>query len=150
MNKKTILIVAIIFFSIFQSKAQHDTSKKTIIINDVNFTTVNEPAQFPGGINGWIKYLQDSLKADLGSDYIKIPKGQKSAKATVIVSFTINKEGTVSDVQVADTLPENVHPALQNEAIRVIKDGPNWIPAKQNGRLVIYRHKQSITFLVTE
>ena len=34
--------------------------------------------------------------------------------------------------------------------ISVIKRGPKWKPAVQNGRNVIYRHKQSITFMVSE
>jgi len=38
----------------------------------------------------------------------------------------------------------------REEAIRVIKKGPNWKPAIQNGREVIYRHKQNITFRVSE
>ncbi|MEY3507070.1 MAG: hypothetical protein RIR44_302, partial [Bacteroidota bacterium] len=36
------------------------------------------------------------------------------------------------------------------EAVRVIKKGPSWKPAVQNGRNVIYRHRQSITFMVSE
>jgi len=36
------------------------------------------------------------------------------------------------------------------EAVRVIKKGPKWQPAIQNGRNVIYRQKQNITFEVTE
>jgi periplasmic protein TonB len=36
------------------------------------------------------------------------------------------------------------------EAVRVIKKGPAWTPAVQNGRNVIYRQKQSITFQVSE
>jgi protein TonB len=38
----------------------------------------------------------------------------------------------------------------KDEAIRVIKRGPNWKPAVQNGRNVIYRHKQGITFVVQD
>ena len=38
----------------------------------------------------------------------------------------------------------------KEEAIRVIKKGPNWKPAVQNGRNVNYRHIQNIIFVVAE
>lgn len=34
------------------------------------------------------------------------------------------------------------------EAVRVIKKSKQWIPALQNGNHVIYRQKESITFVV--
>lgn len=64
----------------------------------------------------------------------------------MIVTFIVDKDGKVSDVK-AENDPGY---GTKEEAIRVIKKGPNWIPANQNGKLVVYRHKQAITFRVTE
>ena len=65
---------------------------------------------------------------------------------TVHLFFLVLKDGTVTEVE-----------ALQDpgygcaaEAVRVIQKGPKWRPAIQNGRNVIYRQKQNITFQVTE
>ncbi|WP_438945028.1 energy transducer TonB [Sediminibacterium sp.] len=105
------------------------------------FYNVEIPAEFPGGINGWRKYLERNLNSNL-----PIENGAPSGKYTVVVSFTVDKSGIISDV-VAENDPGY---GTKAEAIRVIKKGPNWKPAIQNGNNVIYRHKQSITFLVSE
>jgi protein TonB len=58
------------------------------------------------------------------------------------VQFIVDKTGKVSSV-----LPMNdPGGGLAEEAVRVIAKGPNWTPASQNGKKVIYRHIQSITF----
>lgn len=110
------------------------------------FSTVQVPAEFPGGLAGWTKYLEQNLNAELGVKYVKIKKGQSVGKATVIVTFIVDKEGNISDVRAEN----KQHPKLVAEAIRVIKEGPKWIPATQNGRKVKYRHRQAITWQVSE
>lgn len=105
------------------------------------FTVVQIPAEFPGGLSAWTKYLERNLNNNTPSD-----NGAPAGKYTVVVSFIVDKEGNISDVQ-AENDPGF---GTKEEAIRVIKKGPKWKPAVQNGRNVIYRHRQSITFLVTE
>ena len=58
------------------------------------------------------------------------------------VQFIVDKEGNISDVQALNDPGEG----LAGEAVRIIKKGPKWKPAEQNGRKVIYRNIQSITF----
>lgn len=105
------------------------------------FYAVQMPAEFPGGLNGWRNYLERHLNSDL-----PISNGAPAGRYTVVVSFTVDKSGAISDV-VAENDPGY---GTKAEAIRVIAKGPNWKPAMQNGSKVIYRHKQSITFLVAE
>jgi protein TonB len=59
-----------------------------------------------------------------------------------VVSFIVDKSGVISDVK-AENDPGYGTVA---EAIKVIRKGPNWMPAEQNGNKVIYRQKQNITF----
>ncbi len=108
---------------------------------DKVFTVVQIPAEFPGGIPAWTKYLERNLNRDLPVD-----NGAPPGKYTVVVSFIVDKNGGISEVK-AENDPGF---GTKDEAVRVIKRGPNWKPAIQNGRQVIYRHKQSITFLVSE
>ena len=75
-----------------------------------------------------------------------ISNGAPAGRYTVVVSFTVDKTGAISDV-VAENDPGY---GTKAEAVRVIAKGPNWKPAVQNGSKVIYRHRQSITFLVAE
>ncbi len=108
---------------------------------DKVFTVVQIPAEFPGGIAGWTKYLERTLNRDL-----PVENGAPSGKYTVYVAFTVDKNGNISDVQ-AENDPGY---GTKDEAVRVIKRGPAWKPAVQNGRNVIYRHKQGITFMVSD
>jgi protein TonB len=108
---------------------------------DKVFTVVQIPAEFPGGLPAWQKYLERNLNRDL-----PVENGAPPGKYTVVVSFIVSKTGDISDVQ-AENDPGY---GTKAEAIRVIQKGPKWKPAVQNGRQVIYRHKQAITFVVSE
>lgn len=108
---------------------------------DKVFTVVQIPAEFPGGLSAWTKFLERNLNRDL-----PVENGAPPGKYTVIVSFIVDKTGGISEVK-AENDPGF---GTKDEAVRVIKRGPNWKPAVQNGRNVIYRHKQSITFMVSE
>jgi TonB family protein len=50
----------------------------------------------------------------------------------VFVQFSVNSIGEVCDVQAV----RKVHPLLDNEAIRVVRNSPKWIPAKTEGKNV--------------
>jgi protein TonB len=108
---------------------------------DKVFTVVQIAAEFPGGLPAWSKYLERNLNRDL-----PVENGAPPGKYTVVVSFIVSKDGSISDV-VAENDPGY---GTKTEAVRVITKGPKWKPAVQNGRNVIYRHKQSITFQVSE
>jgi protein TonB len=108
---------------------------------DKEFKTVQIQAKFPGGADAWTKYLQRNLKSDTPTD-----NGAPTGSYTVVVSFLVDKDGNISEVK-ADNDPGY---GTATEAVRVISRGPKWIPAVQNGRNVIYRQKQAITFRVEE
>ena len=108
---------------------------------DKVFTVVQIPAEFPGGTAGWQKYLERNLNRDL-----PVENGAPPGKYTVVVTFIVDKTGAISDVS-AENDPGY---GTKDEAVRVIKKGPSWKPAVQNGRNVIYRHRQSVTFVVSE
>lgn len=108
---------------------------------DKLFAVVQIPAEFPGGTEAWKKYLERNLDAQKPAS-----EGAPAGKYTVIVSFIVDKEGNISDVQ-AENDPRY---GTKEEAVRIIKKGPKWKPAVQNGRNVIYRHRQSVTFVVNE
>jgi periplasmic protein TonB len=107
---------------------------------DIPFTTVQIQARFPDGVDGWRKYLERNLNKDLPSE-----NGAPAADYTVTVSFIVDRKGAISDVR-AENDPGYGTAA---EAIRVIRKGPDWVPAEQNGNKVIYRQKQNITFRVS-
>lgn len=105
------------------------------------FRSVQIAAEFPGGIKEWQKFLERNLNSELPTE-----NGAPVGVYTVVVTFIVDIDGKVSDVQ-AESDPGY---GTKDEAIRVIRKGPKWIPANQNGRSVEYRHKQAITFKVSE
>jgi TonB family protein len=57
----------------------------------------------------------------------------KKTKETVKLKFTVNEEGGLENFQMLSGPTNN---AFYNEAIRVIKNGPEWSPAVKDGKLV--------------
>lgn len=108
---------------------------------DVTFTTVQVEAQFPGGQDAWIKFLETHIHPTVAANH-KAPPG----KYTVTVSFLVDKKGKVSEVEVI----KDPGYGTANDVLKAFKHIPNWIPATQNGKAVIYRQRQNIIYQVTE
>ncbi len=105
------------------------------------FSKVEIEASFPGGTTAWREYLEKNLKADVPAKK-KAPAGTYTA----IVRFIVSKDGSISDIQ-----PEtNVGYGMENEVMRVIRKGPKWTPASQDGKKVNAYRRQPITFMITE
>jgi len=137
----TLLAFLLITIGIQAQTAESKDEKNT-------FTLVDKEAKFPGGAEGWRRYLETNLNANLGNKYIKLKKKEKSAQQTVKLQFIVDKTGKVSNVEVVNK--DEVHPKLAAESIRVLKEGPDWEPAEQNGKKVIYQAIQYITWQVAE
>lgn len=108
---------------------------------DQVFTSVQIPAEFPGGFDAWNRYLERNLNRDL-----PIENGAPPGKYVVVVSFIVDKQGNISQTR-AENDPGY---GTAEEAVRIIAKGPNWKPAIQNGRNVIFRNKQNIIFMVVQ
>lgn len=105
------------------------------------FVSVQIPASFNGGPEGWLRYLQRHLNSET-----PVSNGAPNGRYVVFVTFVVDKSGKISDVR-AENDPGF---GTKEEALRVILKGPDWVPAEQNGRKVAYRHRQSIVFEVNE
>src|SRR5258706_7575946 len=104
------------------------------------FDKVEIEAGFPGGDSKWRQYLERNLNAQVAAD-----NGAPEGTYTTVVQFVVDKEGNISDVR---SLTNHGY-GLEEEAMRVIKKGPKWTPAIQNGRNVKAYRKQPITFVVS-
>ena len=105
------------------------------------FNKVEIEAAYPGGTAAWTKYLRNNLDANTPVD-----NGASEGTYTVIVRFIVSKDGSISDV-----VAETKHGfGMEAEAMKIIKKGPKWTPAQQNGRMVNAYRRQPITFVVQE
>ena len=97
------------------------------------FTKVETDAAFPGGDEEWLKYITTEIKKE---------KLHQKDFGTCIIKFIVNKDGTTSDVT-ATTMKGS---RLAKISINAIKNGPNWIPAQQNGQSVNAFHMQTVAY----
>ncbi|HET9486508.1 MAG TPA: TonB family protein [Chryseosolibacter sp.] len=99
------------------------------------FTVVEQMPEFEGGYEKFAEHLQSN---------ITYPSTAKEAGigGTVHVEFVVSKDGSLSDFKVI----KSVEPALDAEALRVIRDLPPWKPGTQNGRPVNVRFVIPISF----
>lgn len=103
------------------------------------FDKVEIEASFPGGDSKWRQYLERNANGQVATD-----NGAPEGTYTTVVQFVVDKEGNISDVRALT----NHGYGMEEEAMRVIKKGPKWSPAVQNGRQVKAYRKQPITFRV--
>jgi periplasmic protein TonB len=105
------------------------------------FEKVEVDASFVGGESAWRRFLERNLNPSTPVD-----NGAAPGTYTVVVQFIVDKGGNVSDVKALS----NHGFGMEEEAVKVIKRGPKWTPAIQNGRNVNAYRKQPITFVVAE
>ena len=115
-------------------KHQKEIYNEQISQPDV-FDKVDEAPQFPGGMAGMMQYL---------STNVRYPEDAKEtgAQGRVIVSFIVEKDGSVSNLKV--TKP--AYSSLDEEALRVVSAMPKWVPGKQNGEAVRVKYAVPVSF----
>ena len=90
---------------------------------------------FPEGKKALLAYLSEN------TIYPEAAREQ-GVRGRVVVVFYIEKDGSVSNVKVL----ESVHPLLDSEAVRVVSSMPKWTPGTRDGRPVRQRMGLPITF----
>ena len=142
MIQKILTSLALLFISTISiAQTVTETRKQSSDSLSKIYSKVEYEAEFPGGISAWSEYLQKHLKAN-----VPIKKRAPIGTYNVIVRFIVSRDGTISDV-VAET---DFGYGMEEEVIRVIKKGPRWIPASQNGRTVNAYRRQPVTFVVSD
>jgi periplasmic protein TonB len=92
---------------------------------------------FPGGFAKLTAYLQEK---------IAYPEDADGVAGRVVVEFTIDENGNLSDIELLNAL----HPALEAEARRVIKLMPRWKPGTHLGKPIESKWQIPISFTVPE
>lgn len=100
------------------------------------FVVVETMPEFPGGQAALFKYLSENVK------YPVIAQ-ENGIQGRVICQFTVNKDGSIVDVNVVRTGGD---PSLDKEAVRVIKSMPKWNPGKQRGKAVRVKYTVPVNF----
>lgn len=101
----------------------------------MNIAMVEQKPQFPGGEAEMYKWL--------GANIVYPPAAaEEGVSGRVVVEFVVGKDGSITNVRVVRPR----HPALDKEAVRVVKAMPKWIPGRNNGQPVKVTYTLPVTF----
>jgi TonB family protein len=86
------------------------------------YAVETEQPSFKGGISAFYDYLSRAIRYPFDAQTAGV-------QGKVFLSFIVEKDGNINDIRLA----RNLYPSLDDEAIRVLKASPKWIPGKSRG-----------------
>lgn len=107
---------------------------------DVIYEIVDEPAEFPGGMDAMRDYLKKNMM------YPAIAK-ENGIQGKCYLRFIVNTDGSISDVRVLRGVTDC--PECDKEATRVVKNMPRWKPGRMNGKDVKMYFTLPLAFKLT-
>lgn len=151
-----IALIIIVTPAVAQEKKTNDSLKPDSIANDTAklikhiphtckaatdepivccVSIVDSEPEFPGGAQALMKFLAENIKyPPTVVDYIETGK--------VILQFTVEKDGSITDITVIQSLSERI----DNSMIDVVKKMPKWTPGKQKGEPVALKYTLPVLF----
>ena len=97
------------------------------------YDLVDEMPSFPGGPAELMKWL---------SSHVQYPAIESCIQGRVIVAFIVEPYGSISNAK----LVRSLDPSIDQEALRVVRQMPKWIPGKQNGVAVRVKYNVPVIF----
>lgn len=91
----------------------------------VPFTFVEQMPEFQDGYAGLVRYLRKNLK------YPSLAR-ENNISGTVILQFVVTAQGKIKDARVV----RGIGGGCDQEALRVVREMPDWKPGLHNGRAV--------------
>jgi protein TonB len=113
------------------------TDDKQITEEEEAFVVVEQMPEFAGGTKALLKWLAKNTK------YPPIAQ-ENGISGVVMVSFVVDYDGSITK----PTIMRGLDPALDTEALRVVKAMPKWKPGKQGGRAVRVYFTLPIRFIL--
>ncbi len=93
--------------------------------------------EYPGGEKELYRYLKRSIVYPMDARRLN-----KSGR--VVIAFVVDTDGTITST----TVVKGVHPSIDAEALRVVREMIKWNPGKYQGKNVPVRFKLPIVFTV--
>ena len=121
-----------------QNKAPEGQNKE-LQTEQKNVSMVEETPSFPGGEMALVQYIQS---------HTLYPKKaiKKGVEGCCLVGFVVDAKGKITQVAILNP----INPALDAEAIRVVKAMPTWKPGKLNGKAVAVAYTLPVVFKLQE
>lgn len=96
---------------------------------------VEQMPMFPGGSEALFNYLSENITYPKECEDVCV-------QGRVVVSFVVEKDGSVTNAEVV----KSVYQPLDEEALRVVKNMPKWIPGMLNGEPTRVKYSVPVTF----
>lgn len=118
-------------------KAQEPITKDSNSINEeeIIYTITETNPEFPGGDKVMYQYLGKNMRYPSEAQ-------DKNVQGMVYISFVVEKDGSITGVRCL----KGIGSGCDEEAMRVVKSMPNWIPGMQDGEIVRVRFNLPIAF----
>lgn len=105
----------------------------------LDWTNIEKYPEFPGGMEGFGKYLRKNLRYPASA-------ADAGIMGRVVLSFVVERDGSLTDIKVV----KGIGFGCDEEAVRVIKKSPLWSPGIQNKRNVRVQYTMPIMFQISE
>ncbi len=100
-----------------------------------NYTIKEALPTFKGGEKGFGNYLSNNLRYPPDAR-------ERGIQGRVIIGFVVETDGSLTNIRIL----KSVHPNLDAEALRVIKQSPKWNPGLQHGVPVKVTYTMPLNF----
>lgn len=100
-----------------------------------DFVSIDTQPMFPGGFDKFYSYLKHNLKYPAEAAKNKV-------HGKVFLSFIVEENGDLSAI----TVERKLGSGTDEEAVRVLKASPKWLPGTQGGKPVRVKYNIPITF----
>lgn len=110
-------------------------ARDSIVENEIYYTgaVVETKPSYPNGIDNFYQLFINEFKR---------PEETENLKNRIIVSFVIEKDGSLSSFDFSG----NTDPEIKTEITRVLKILPNWVPGIQNGKKTRTKYSMPVAF----
>ena len=119
------------------SVASETVSYPYTVSDDSIYVNVEKAPQFPGGEVAVLRWIKDHMRYPETA-------AKDSIQGTVSCTFVIEKDGSVSNVEVV----RKKEPSLDNEAVRLLKTLPKFMPGEHRGEPVRTRYSVPVRFIL--
>ena len=130
-----VMVSLFIVLACNESEMMAQTQKDDYVDEDRVYDVVDQMPQFPGGHEKLKEFIEKNRR---------YPKSlqDRGIQGRVVVTFVVKKTGRISHAKVV----RGVDPALDREALRVVRKMPQWIPGKMGGKNVDVKYTIPVDF----
>ncbi len=122
--------------------AAGDGPKQAAVVEDTkvyDFVSLEQQPTFPGGMDKFYAYLRKAVKYPAMAQ-------ENNIQGKVFLSFVVEKDGSLTDIKVERKLGGGT----DEEAVRVLRASPKWIPGVQNSKKVRVKYNIPISFTLAQ